>query len=168
MAIPGLRRGAPVDEASAGPRPRTVAAVMTGAFAGVLMGCAGAAPSRLEAYCGAVQDNIAAINSPSIATEADIADTIDLYRSIAERAPLGVAPEWDTMVASLETASTVVLGDPGSVAAANDAALAGQPAYTRIQQYTKSQCGTDIGTPAPPTNPAFTTVPASPAPSPAG
>jgi hypothetical protein len=122
-------------------------------------GCSRTQPVTLDGYCGVVQQNIAAINTPAIVTQADITAALELYRSISAQAPLAVAPEWRTMVASLQTAATVVPGDPASVAAANDAALSGQPAYTRIQQYTKANCGTDIGSPPPPTNPA-TPIPA--------
>lgn len=133
----------------------------------VVAGCGSDPATTLDAYCAAVQQNIDVINDPSIATETDVAATLELYADIAERAPIGVATEWQTMVASLETAATVTPGDIGSVSAANDAALSARPAYTRIQQYTKANCGTDIGTPPPPTSPAVSPAsspPSSPAP----
>lgn len=111
-------------------------------------------PATTGGYCTIVRDNIVAINSPSIATAADVAATIDLYRSIAAEAPLAVAEEWQTMLVNLETVATVVADDPESVIAANDAALAGQPAYSRIQQFTKATCTQDIGIPPARTTPA--------------
>jgi hypothetical protein len=122
-----------------------------------LAGCNNDKPATLADYCGVVQQNIAAINSPLIATQADIDAVLELYRTIAESAPVAVAAEWETMVASLQVAALVVPGDVDSVADASDAALEAQPAYTRIQQYTQANCGTDIGSPPPPTNPATPT-----------
>jgi hypothetical protein len=138
---------------------RAVAAIV---LAGVGIGCSDPPDRSVAGYCGEVQANLAAINTPDIATAADIEATLDLYRMIGERAPAAVEPEWQVMIDSVETAATVVSGDADSVAIANEVALSSQAAATRIQQYTKDNCGTDIGTPPPPTNPVTATTLAPP------
>lgn len=123
-----------------------------------LVACSDKPDHSLAGYCGQVQTNIDAINAPKIATAADIEATLEMYRAIGERAPAAVEPEWQVLIGSLETAATVVPGDPESVSTANEAALSSQPAATRVQQYTQKNCGTDIGTPTPPTNPVTATT----------
>jgi hypothetical protein len=137
-------------------RRGVAAALVAGAV--VVAACSDDADRSVSGYCGQVQANIAAINAPTIATVDDIESTIELYRTIGDHAPAAVRPEWLVMIDSLQTAATVVAGDAASVAVANEAALSSQPAATRIQQYTKANCGTDIGTPPTPTNPVTATT----------
>lgn len=121
-------------------------------------------PERtIAGYCSEVQANLGAINTPSIATAADIEATLALYRTIGEHAPAAVEPEWQTMIDSLETAATLVPGDADQLAAVNEAALSSQSAATRIQLYTRDHCGTDVGTPPAPTNPVTVTTVTPPA-----
>jgi hypothetical protein len=120
--------------------------------------CSDEPDHSIAGYCGQVQANIDSINAPTIATAADIAATLELYRAIGERAPAAVEPEWQVLIDSLETAATVVPGDAESVATANEVALSSQAAATRVQQYTQKNCGTDIGTPPAPTNPVTATT----------
>jgi len=127
--------------------------------AGGVAAC-GEPPRSAERYCGEVQTRLVVIATPNIATPDDITATLDAYRAVAAQAPAAIEPEWQVMIASLETAATVVPADPASMARVTDAALSSQPAATRIQQYTQEICGTAIGTPPPPTNPVTaTTVP---------
>jgi hypothetical protein len=145
-----------------GRRPLVAMAVVTCVAA--LASCSSDEPDRsLGGYCEQIAANIGAINAPQIASPDDIVTTLELYRTIGERAPAAVEPEWQTMIDSLETAATVIAGDAASVAVANEVALSSQSAATRIQQYTKQSCGTDIGTPPPPTNPVTATTVSPPA-----
>ncbi|MCU1358794.1 MAG: hypothetical protein JWN99_83 [Ilumatobacteraceae bacterium] len=129
----------------------------------IALACGSSQPDRsVAAYCTQVQGSLATLNTPAIATATDVQRTIDLYRTIGDHAPAAVQPEWQTMIDSLETAASLVPGDPEQVAAVNDAALSSQSAATRIQQYTKTQCGADIGTPPLPTNPVTVTTVAPP------
>lgn len=122
--------------------------------------CSDAPDHSVAGYCTEVKANITAINTPSIATAADVQATLELYRNIGDRAPADVGPEWQIMIDSLETAATLVPDDAEDLATVNDAALSSQAAATRIQQYTQKTCGADIGTPPPPTNPVTaTTIP---------
>ena len=111
-------------------------------------------------YCGEVQRHLDTINAPAIDSTDDIEATLEVYRAVADAAPAAIGPEWEVLIGGLETAATVVPADPASMAQVNDAALAGQPAATRIQQYTLDACGTAIGTPTPTTNPVTMTAPA--------
>lgn len=142
--------------------PRTYvwcSALALGSFTTACGGGDDAKPA--DAYCGQVAEHVAAIETPAMATPDDVQATLALYRNLADAAPAAVEPEWRTVVAALETAATVVPSDAASMARMSDAALSGQPAYTRIQQYTSSTCGTDIGGPPPvATNPVTaTTIP---------
>jgi hypothetical protein len=150
---PSSRRASAATAASA----PTVAAVAGAVLALLVAGC-GDPPRSAERYCGEVQTNLVAIATPSIATPDDITATLDAYRSVAAQAPAAIEPEWQVMIASLETAATVVPDDPASMQRVTDAALSSQPAATRIQQYTQQTCGTAIGTPPPPTNPVTVTT----------
>jgi hypothetical protein len=62
------------------------------------------------------------------------------------------------VIAVLETAATVIPGDQTSLEIANQAALAGAPAYGALQQYTQLECSIGIGTPPTPTNPVTATT----------
>lgn len=125
--------------------------------------CSNGADHSVASYCAEVKANLVAINTPSIATAEDIAATLDLYSTIGGHAPAAVAPEWQVMIDSLETAATLVPGDAEQMAAVNDAALSSQSAATRIQQYTQQTCAADIGTPPAPTNPVTATTVSPPA-----
>ncbi len=137
-------------------------AVLAALVAAVLVvtGCSDEPEPTVAAYCDEVRTNLDLLTAPALATGADIEPLLDRYRGIAGLAPATVAPEWAELVTTMETASTVVPGDDASIDRAIDAALAGQPAYTRIQQYTSSVCGLAIGTPPTPTNPVTATTPA--------
>lgn len=140
-----------------------VAAGVGLAGVGLAGGCSGDPQRTVGAYCDEVRANLDSMMNPVIAVGTDIESTIDRYRSIAEVAPAGVEPEWQTVIRAFETAATVIAGDEGSLEIANQAALAGQPAYSRLQVYTQQECGVAIGSPPTPTNPvtATTVVPPS-------
>ncbi len=105
----------------------------------------GSDPTRAETYCGEVRANLATLVSPAIQTEVDIDATLELYRMLAEQAPIAVQAEWERLVVSLETASTVNPADPASVQLAADTARITESAAVRIQQYTNQICGVAIG-----------------------
>ncbi|MEI6496717.1 MAG: hypothetical protein WCO88_08595 [Actinomycetota bacterium] len=161
---PTARRRAP--RAAACPRvgaPRVgelrVGALAVGIVvaATTLTACGGS--DRTEAsYCDQVRQHVAAIAAPAIATPADIASTIGIYRTIASHAPAAMQPEWATMIATLELATKADPAKPDTITAATDAALAGTPAAQRIQQYTHDRCAVDIGTPPVPTYPVTATT----------
>jgi hypothetical protein len=115
--------------------------------------------SRSEsAYCTAVGKHLDQLNNPAITSSADITATISVYRSVAEVAPLAVQPEWETLLASVQTAATVTPSDPASVQLAADTAREAQPAATRVSTYTAQRCGLQLGTAVQPTTPSASTI----------
>ena len=114
-----------------------------------------------EGYCSQIARHIDSLNSPGIDDGADITRTIDVYRTITSAAPVAVEPEWQQLLASLETAATVDPADPASLQRVADTARSTRPAATRIQQYTQQTCAIAIADPPPVTNPvtATTTIP---------
>jgi len=138
----------------------TMSAIGIAAAIAAIVPACGSTPDKGAAYCINIKANLVALESPAIATAADIEATLGLYRSITAAAPLSVQPEWQTVVDNLETAATVDPKDPDSMQRAADTARRSESAATRIQQYTQQNCGVDIGTPPPTTNPVTaTTVP---------
>lgn len=127
-------------------------------LAWVVAACSDEPERTVASYCQEVSVNLPALVGPVIGTDDDVEAVLATYRSIAAVAPATVAPEWETVVSTLETVSTVVPSDPASLEAANMAALTGQPSYTRIQQYTQVECSIAIGTPPTPTNPVTATT----------
>lgn len=129
----------------------------------VVAGCGGDDGRPADTYCSTVSANVPAIETPAMATPADVQATLTLYRDIADAAPVAVEPEWRTLVSMFETAATVIPSDAASMARMNDAALSGEPAYTKIKQYTATTCGTNLGGgPPPATNPVTATTIADP------
>lgn len=120
--------------------------------------CSDEPGNTVAAYCDEVRANIDALVSPNVITTADIAPLLDRYRSIADVAPATVGEEWQELVQAMETASTVVAGDAESMAVVANTALAGEPGYKRIQEFTQTECGIAIGNPPPPTNPVTATT----------
>lgn len=142
------------------PRSKILCCVAFVVTAALGVACSDDTPTTVG-YCGQVQLHADTINAPAIDSSDDIEATLEVYRSVADAAPVAIEPEWEVLISGLETAATVVPADPESMARVNDAALAGQPAATRIQQYTLDVCGTAIGSPPPSTNPVTMTAPAA-------
>ena len=135
-----------------------IAALSLAGTLAVFAGCGNAGPNKTEAYCLDVQTNLNSLDTPNIATQQDIESTLELYRSIAAGAPVAVQPEWQQLVASIETAATVNPTDQTSMQRAADAARSTQPAAIRIQQYTSQECGLQIGAVPTRTNPVTATT----------
>jgi len=111
-------------------------------------------------YCTAVGDHLGELNSPALATQADIDAMLATWRNVARTAPLQIEPEWNAVVANIQTANTVDPADKKSVQKAADTARATEQAANRIISYTFSVCGATIG-PTKPTKTTVATVPPS-------
>ena len=121
-----------------------LAAALSGAL--VVAACGSDTNQRTdERYCAAVQQHLAELNTPSIVTPADIARTVELYRTIAATAPLSVEQEWNVLAIAYETASTVEPGDQASMQKAADTIRASQKSATAVAQYTQRLCNAQIG-----------------------
>jgi hypothetical protein len=100
-------------------------------------------------YCTQVDDHLAELNSPVIATDDDVDRVVDAWRSVAAAAPLAVEPEWEVMVDNIETAVTVDPNDPDSMQLVADTARRSEQAANRVISYTQQICGVLIGDVAP-------------------
>jgi hypothetical protein len=134
------------------------------AIAVALAGCGDTGNPRSEGrYCTEVGDHLAALNTPTIATPADIESVLAEWRTVARSAPIAIQSEWDTMMAAMETAATVDPTDDASVQLVADTARASEPAANRVIDYTFTKCNATIGDVTPvvtvaPTIAADTTV----------
>lgn len=130
----------------------------------MLAGCSqgDGAESDAERFCGEANANTGLIVDPPIASEAELEATLDFYRLMGQLAPLAIATEWDTVVAALETASTVVPGDQESEQRVAVAAYAAEPSAYAVKVWLQRNCGVDIpiATIAPQADVPARTVPA--------
>jgi hypothetical protein len=116
-----------------------------------LVGCAGGDAGSAERFCGEIQVNAELLTQPNLQFEDDIEPFLDLYREIAELAPLSIEPEWDQLISAYETASTVVPGDPESEQTALAAIYSTERSAAAIDRWLEKTCAVDIG-------PVFTIV----------
>lgn len=121
----------------------------------IAAGCSDDGVERTEAnYCSRVSARAGDLNSPALATQADVDRVVSSWRSVAAAAPLAIEPEWATMVANIETAATVDPTDPASMQRVADTARASEQAANRVIVYTQDTCGVLIGS----VTPSATTV----------
>ncbi|MCU1501887.1 MAG: hypothetical protein JWM12_1241 [Ilumatobacteraceae bacterium] len=115
-------------------------------------GCGSPDNGRTDAnYCAAVNQHLAELNAPSIATAADVTRAVSLYRAMSDVAPLAVEKEWDVLTIAYQTAATVVPGDQASMQHAVDTIRASQQSANAAADYTLRLCNIQIGTPTVPT-----------------
>ena len=128
----------------------------------VLSACGDDPAERSEGrYCTEVGDHLAALNSPTLAAEADIDAMLTEWRIVAGAAPIAIQAEWDTMLAAVETAATVDANDPEAVQRVADTARAGEPAANRVIDYTFTKCNATIGNVTPVVTAPATAPPSS-------
>jgi hypothetical protein len=117
-----------------------------------LVGCTGGDDAgSAERFCGEIQVHAEQLTQPNLQFEDDIQPFLDLYREIAELAPLSIEPEWDQLISAYETASTVVPGDPESEQTALAAIYSTEKSAAAIDRWLEKTCAVDIG-------PVFTIV----------
>lgn len=126
-------------------------------------------------YCTEVGNHLAALNTPSLTDAADVEAMLDAWRTVADAAPLAVQPEWDRLMAAMETASTVDPSDADAMQRIADTARSNEPSANKVIDYTATLCGVRIGegkpvtTTVPPTTvPPSTVAPSSVPPTTAG
>ena len=95
-----------------------------------------------------------------LATEDDVDATLDLYRELADLAPLAIEEEWRDLLVLVETTSTVAPDDPESVQRAVAVAFATERSAVAVRNWILANCGVDIGPVATiaPQDPAATTT----------
>jgi hypothetical protein len=138
-------------------RPIVLAA--SGALAGIAA-FSGCGDDGVEAdaarFCGEAAANRDRILNPPMATEAELEATLDFYRLMGQLAPLAIAEQWNEIVAAMETANTIVPGDPDSEQRVAMQAYATERAAYEVSVWLKRNCGVDI--------PVVTIAPQDPAP----
>jgi hypothetical protein len=113
-----------------------------------------------QEFCAEVSANVAAIVTPPLANEDDVDATLDLYRELADLAPLSIEEEWRDLLVLVETTSTVAPDDPESVQRAVAVAFATEKSAVAVRNWIVANCGVDIGPVATiaPHDPAATTT----------
>lgn len=97
-----------------------------------------------ERFCGEAIENRALLIAPPLTSEAELVATIDFYRLMGELAPVGIASEWNDVVVALETAASLVPGDPESEQVVAKTAYATEPSAFRVKEWLQANCGLDI------------------------
>jgi len=121
----------------------------------ILVGGCGSGNARSnERYCAAVSKHLTELNSPSIATSADVAKAVAVYQTIANAAPLAVEKEWNVLTIAYQTAATVTVSDPASAERVVEAINGSQHSASAAAEYTLRLCNVQVGTPTVPTTPA--------------
>ena len=100
--------------------------------------------SDAERFCGEAIAQRDTIVAPPLGDEAELEATLDFYRLMGQLAPIAIAEEWDDLVVSLETAATVVPGDPESEQLVAMTAYATEPSAFKVKQWLDENCGLDI------------------------
>ena len=117
------------------------------ALAIAVAGCGGddgEAESNAERFCGEAIANRNSLIAPPLTTEAEVAATLDFYRLMGQLAPVAIAAEWNDVVVSLETASTLVPGDPDSEQIVAKTAYATEPSAFAVKKWLQDNCALDI------------------------
>jgi hypothetical protein len=118
--------------------------VVTGAA--ILAGCGSDddGGGDTQRFCADVAANAAAIVAPPL-TEGDVDSTLDLYRDLADAAPIAIEEEWRDLLLNVETASTVVPDDPESVQRTVAVAYATERSAVAVKNWVLTNCGVDLG-----------------------
>jgi hypothetical protein len=128
-----------------------------------LVACADDQERTEGRYCTEVGNHLTALNSPTLTNAAEVDVMLDAWRTVADAAPLAVQPEWDRLMAAMETASTVDPSDAEAMQRIADTARSNEPSANKVIDYTFTLCGVRIGEGAPITTTTLppTTLPAS-------
>jgi hypothetical protein len=105
----------------------------------------GGGGTSAERFCGEIDEHREELTDPAIATEADIGPLLDLYREIADLAPLSIEQEWRQLITAYETASTVVPGDAESEQAALAVIYSSEESAAAVSRWLQENCAVDIG-----------------------
>lgn len=103
-----------------------------------------AVTSDADRFCGRATEQRDMILSPPMATEAELQASLEFYRLMGQLAPVAIAEEWGVLVHAMETASTVVPGDPDSEQLAAMTAYATEPSAYRVKDWLLDNCGLDL------------------------
>ena len=127
-----------------GAAARVAAALVVGASVAAC-GSGDNAAGNAERFCGEIEVHQGALFAPDLSSADDIAPLVELYREIAELAPLAIEAEWDQLVLNYETASTVVPGDEASIQEAAAQAYQSEQSAAAVRTWLIDNCALDIG-----------------------
>ncbi len=100
--------------------------------------------SDAERFCGEATTRRDMIVAPPMATEAELEQSLEFYRLMGQLAPAAIADQWNDIVVAMETASTVVPGDPNSEQAVALQAYATERSAYEVAVWLRRNCGVDI------------------------
>ena len=126
-------------------RPTPIASAAAVAAAVLLGACGDGGAGNAERFCGEIDENKALLTSPELAFADDVEPLLELYREIADLAPLAIEEEWRQLVTTYETANTVVLGDEESEQAALAAAYQSEAAAVAVADWLRTNCAVELG-----------------------
>ena len=106
--------------------------------------CGDDGPGDTARFCTEVQANSAALTTRP-ETLGDVEGFVDLYRDIADVAPLAIEADWQALVVAYETASTVDVTDPASLERARAQIFASEGSAVAVHDFLLSRCNVDIG-----------------------
>lgn len=121
-----------------------VLAVVAPAAIAACGGSGDAVESDASRFCGEASEQRDMILAPPMATESELQASLEFYRLMGQLAPVAIAEEWGQLVHAMETASTVVPGDPESEQLVAMTAYATEPSAFRVQQWLLDNCGLDL------------------------
>jgi len=123
---------------------RNLASAVTALVA--LVACGGDDPvaSDAERFCGEAIANRDSLVAPPLTTDAEVEATLDFYRLMGQLAPISIAEEWNDVLVSLETASTLVPGDAESEQLVAQTAYASEPSAFAVKKWLLENCALDI------------------------
>ncbi|MDW3216631.1 MAG: hypothetical protein R8G01_21750 [Ilumatobacteraceae bacterium] len=112
----------------------------------LLVGCSRDEPvqSDAERFCGEAIENRNSLVAPPLTTDAEIDATLEFYELMGQLAPVAIADEWNDVLISLETASTLVPGDPESEQLVAKTAYATEPSAFAVKEWLFDNCRLDI------------------------
>jgi hypothetical protein len=126
--------------------PRRARALIVAAPVAVFaLSACGESGGSAERFCGEIAANVEALTNPQLVYSDDIEPLLELYRDIGELAPLAVEEDWNQLVSSYETASTVVVGDQASEQEALAAIYSSEESAALVDQWLRANCGVEIG-----------------------
>lgn len=133
-------------QARSRPRARVRSVAIFGvAGATLLVGCTDdETTSDAVQFCEQARTNTALIVSPPLASEAELAETLDFYRLMGELAPIAIAEQWDRLVEAMETAEAIVPGDPASAQQVAMTAYAVERSAYEVKVWLNQNCGVDL------------------------
>lgn len=138
------RRGVPHSHDVRSHRPLVAALVALAPLVAASCGSDDEPQGDAVRFCAEAAEHRDTIIDPPIVDEAGLEATLDFYRAMGDLAPLAIAAEWNQLVVNLETASSLVPGDPDSEQLVAATAYATEPAAYAVTVWLRRNCGVEI------------------------